>query len=73
MSRWPALIVQLHKPVIVVAAEQPWGTHYRLKAYPIEGRDQFQFVTDLTIRGKAMLRRLGVKSAAASTAVQTNR
>ena len=61
--------LQLLKPVMVVAAEQPWGTHYRVKAYPIEGRDQFQFVTDLTIRGKAMLRRLGVESAAAAMAV----
>jgi small-conductance mechanosensitive channel len=59
--------LQIHKSVIVVAAEQPWGTHYRLKAYPIDGRDQFLFITDLTLRGKAMLRRLGVS--AATTAV----
>ena len=60
------------RPVIVVAAEQPWGTHYRLKAYPVDGRDQFLFITDLTLRGKAMLRRLGVKAAAATTVAQAS-
>ncbi|GAA5505253.1 mechanosensitive ion channel family protein [Novipirellula caenicola] len=64
--------VQLHKPILVVAAEKPWGTHYRLKAYPIDGRDQFQFITDLTLRGKAMLRRIGVQSANAPTVTQAN-
>jgi hypothetical protein len=39
--------------------EKPWGTHYRLKAYPVEPRDQFQFITDLTVRGKAALLALG--------------
>ena len=43
------------KPVLVVVAEKPWGTHYRLKAYPIDGRDQFLFISDLTLRGKAAL------------------
>ncbi len=57
--------VHLDRPVRVVAAEEPWGTHYRLKAYPIEGRDQFQFSTDLTLRGKALLGRLGVRPALA--------
>lgn len=55
-------------PVVVIAAEQPWGTHYRLKAYPIDARDQFLFTTDLTLRGKAMLRRMGVKPALAPAA-----
>ena len=62
--------LNFERPVIVVAAEQPWGTHYRLKGYPMDGRDQFMFITDLTLRGKAMLRRLGVKSAAATPVAQ---
>ena len=61
--------LQMHKPILVVAAEKPWGTHYRLKAYPIDGRDQFLFITDLTLRGKSMLRRLGVESATTTVAV----
>ncbi len=55
-------------PVTVIAAEKPWGTHYRLKAYAKESRDQFQFTTDLTIRGKEALLALGVKPALATYA-----
>src|SRR5229473_1079910 len=35
--------------VNVVAQEKPWGTHYKLKAYVKESREQFDFVTDLTL------------------------
>ncbi|CAB0151511.1 Small-conductance mechanosensitive channel [Pseudidiomarina piscicola] len=55
--------VQLAKPIVVVAKEEPWGTHYRLKAYPIDPRQQFQFMTDLTARGKNCLRQLPVNFA----------
>ena len=50
--------LHLDRPIIVVVAEKPWATHYRLKAYPIDGRDQFLFISDLTIRGKAELQNL---------------
>lgn len=53
------------QPIAVVAQEFPWGTRYRLRAYPIDGRQQFRFVTDLTLRGKAELRRAGLGFAAA--------
>lgn len=49
------------RPVAVVLAETPWGTHYRLKAYPIDARDQFAFKSDLTLRGRAALARLGAE------------
>lgn len=48
------------KPVSVVVREHPWGTHYRLKAYPIDPRQQFRFISDLTLRGKEGIRTLGV-------------
>ena len=51
--------------VSVIVQEKPWGTHYKLKAYVKESRDQFQFVTDLTIRGKAALRAMNVRFAQA--------
>jgi hypothetical protein len=35
------------------------------RAYPPASRDQFQFISDLTIRGKAALADLGVKPARA--------
>jgi small-conductance mechanosensitive channel len=52
--------VQPEKPIAVIVIEKPWGTHYRLKAYPIDLRKQFHFISDLTVRGKAALIRLGV-------------
>ncbi len=55
----------LDQPVAVVARERPWGTHYRLKAYPVDARQQFRFVTDLTVRGKAALNRLDLRFAQA--------
>lgn len=51
--------------VSVVVREKPWGTHYKLKAYVKESREQFEFVTDLTIRGKEALRARGVRFAQA--------
>lgn len=52
--------LQMAKPISVVALEKPWATQYRLKAYPVDPRDQFRFITDLTVRGKAALEALGV-------------
>lgn len=56
--------LQIEQPISVIVREKPWSTHYRLKAYPIDPRQQFHFITDLTIRGKAALAKLGVKYAA---------
>ena len=54
---------------VVVAAELPWGTEYKLKAYVHESREQFAFITDLTVRGKAALAKLGVRFAHAPYAI----
>ncbi len=51
-------------PVAVIVMEEPWGTHYRLKAYPVDAGQQFRFVTDMTVRGKAALLDLGITFAA---------
>lgn len=56
--------LQVEQPIAVIVADKPWGTHYRLKAYPIDPRQQFHFLTDLTVRGKAALSQLGVEFAA---------
>ncbi|MBM4071222.1 MAG: mechanosensitive ion channel [Planctomycetes bacterium] len=47
------------RPVVVVAAQLPWGTRYLIRAYPIECREQFAFIADLTIRGNAALLKIG--------------
>ena len=47
------------QPVVVVLQEKPWGTHYKLRAYPFDMRDQFLFVSDLTVRGKLAIAEAG--------------
>jgi small-conductance mechanosensitive channel len=56
-------------PVQVIVSEQPWYTHYQLKAYPMDGRDQFLFITDLTLRSRETLAGLGVSQARTMSAV----
>ena len=51
--------------VTVVVFEKPWGTHYRLKAYVKESREQFQFISDLTVHGKEAIRSMGIQFAQA--------
>ncbi|GAB3684874.1 mechanosensitive ion channel family protein [Salinisphaera aquimarina] len=53
------------KPVLVMLNETPWGTHYRLKAYPFDMRDQFSFISDLTVRGKQAIREVGARQVSA--------
>jgi len=53
--------LNLSRPVSVIVSEQPWGTLYKIKAYPIDSRDQFQFISDLTVRGKQALATVGAK------------
>ncbi|MFH1217210.1 MAG: mechanosensitive ion channel family protein [Pseudomonadota bacterium] len=48
------------QPISLIVKEKPWATHYRLKAYPVDPRQQFHFITDLTLRGKTALATLGV-------------
>ena len=55
--------LQTAEPISVIVLEKPWGTHYRLKAYPVSPDQQFHFITDMTVRGKAALKQLGVRFA----------
>ncbi len=52
-------------PITVIILETPWGTHYRLKVYVKESREQFLLITDLTIRGKEALRSMNIRFAQA--------
>ena len=60
------------KPVLVMLAESPWGTHYKLKAYPFDMRDQFSFVSDLTVRGKLAIAEAGGREAGVAASVVEN-
>ncbi len=54
--------------VTVIVLEKPWGTHYRVKAYVKESREQFLLISDVTIRGKQALRHSGIQFAQATYA-----
>ncbi|MBE9045081.1 mechanosensitive ion channel [Pleurocapsales cyanobacterium LEGE 10410] len=43
---------QLELPIVVVMAETPYGTHFKLKSYPLDARDEFIYQTDLTNKAK---------------------
>lgn len=43
---------QLELPIAVVMAETPYGTHFKLKSYPLDARDEFIYQTDLTNKAK---------------------
>jgi small-conductance mechanosensitive channel len=43
---------QLKLPVVVIMEEEPWATHFKLKAYPMDARDEFVYKTDLIFRAK---------------------
>ncbi len=53
--------VNMEQAINVVVQEKPWGTHYRIRAYPVDPRHQFDFISDLTVRGKAALTCLDVE------------
>jgi len=56
------------EPIQVILDEKPWGTHYQLKAYPVDPQQQFRFRSDLNIRGRAVLVSQGFKFASAAWA-----
>lgn len=43
---------QLKLPVRVVVSEETWATHLKLRAYPMDARDEFIYKTDLILRIK---------------------
>lgn len=51
---------QLDFPIAIVLDERPWGTHFKLKCYPIDARDEFQHKTDLIARAKQALTKAGI-------------
>ncbi|MCA9199732.1 MAG: mechanosensitive ion channel [Planctomycetales bacterium] len=61
------------RPINVVVVQQPWGTHYKVKAYPFDMRDQFELVSDVTIRGKQMLMEEGILEPAVPVVVHSQR
>lgn len=48
---------QLKLPVVVIMAEKAWATQFKLKAYPMDARDEFVYKTDLIRRAKQAFQR----------------
>ena len=60
------------RPVVVVVKNEPFGLHYKVKAYAQDARDQFLFVADITERGNLALHGLGLTLVTASLSVAAN-
>ena len=61
--------LEYDKPVVVMLADTPLGTHYKLKAYPFDMRDQFLFISDMTVRGKQAIAGAGAVEVLATPSV----
>ncbi|WP_414549459.1 mechanosensitive ion channel family protein [Anabaena sp. CCY 0017] len=51
---------QLKLSVVVVMAELPWCTHFKLRSYPMDARDEFIYQTDLMRRAKQAFAKHGI-------------
>ena len=51
---------QLRYEPVVVSEDTPWGSRYRIRAYPMDPAQQFLYITDLTERGRCALGELGI-------------
>ncbi|WGV23494.1 mechanosensitive ion channel family protein [Halotia branconii] len=51
---------QLKLPVAVVMEELPSSTHFKLKSYPMDARDEFVYKTDLIRRAKQVFAKYGL-------------
>jgi small conductance mechanosensitive channel len=56
-----SIFLKLNSKISVVAKEKPMGTHYKLKAYVKDSRDQFLFISDLTVRAKQSFINRGIE------------
>lgn len=62
--------LNFEKRVIVMLNETPMGTHYKLKVYPYDMRDQFDMISDLTMRGKIAIKECGGREISIPSLVQ---
>ena len=58
-----SIYLKAESKISTTVREMPAGTHYKLKAYVRDSRDQFLFASDLTLRGKKILIDNGIKYA----------
>ncbi len=54
-AAYSSRFVQLKLPIVAVLTEMPWGSHLKLRAYPMDIRDEPAFRTDILRRAKVAL------------------
>lgn len=64
--------LHLDRPIVVVMKNLPFGMYYKLKAYPMEAREQFKFIADLTERGQFALQEIGLRLVTAPVMAPTH-
>jgi small-conductance mechanosensitive channel len=52
--------IQLKLPIVVVMEEHIWGTQFKLRAYPMDARNEFVYKTDILRRAKQAFARQGL-------------
>lgn len=61
LAAFTSKYTQLQLPIVVVMNEKPWGTHFKLKCYPMDARDEFIYKTDLIARSKQAFANYGIR------------
>jgi small-conductance mechanosensitive channel len=51
-AAYSSRFTQLKLPIRVVLEEKPWGTYFKLRAYPMDARDEPAYRTDIIRRAK---------------------
>lgn len=53
---------QPKQPIAVVIEDTPWATHFKLKAYPMDARDENRYRSDLLERAKQVFNKYNIPS-----------
>lgn len=64
-----SIYLHIDRPIVVVTKNLPFGLYYKLKSYPMEAREQFKFITDLSERGRLALQEAGITMLSTPVAV----
>ena len=60
LAAYTSKYTQLRLPIVVVMNEKPWGTHFKLKCYPMDARNEFVYKTDLLKLAKQAFATYGI-------------
>jgi small conductance mechanosensitive channel len=63
--------LNFHRPAVVVMRNDPIGVYYKVKAYPMDAREQFLFIADVTERGQFALHEIGLSLVSAPASVSS--